>query len=79
MDCAWLCRDRLEANPSTAYPRESCEGRTTYKLISVIVNIARACGGLSKQKIKEGLMMFGANGVSTFQITKSGVTMQLIH
>ena len=44
--CAWLCRERLEADPFIAYPRESCGGMTTYKLNSVIVNIAHAYGGL---------------------------------
>jgi hypothetical protein len=43
------------------------------------MNVARVYGGLSNQKIKERLMTFGADGVSTFQGVKSGVTTQLIN
>jgi UDP-N-acetyl-D-mannosaminuronic acid transferase (WecB/TagA/CpsF family) len=50
------------------------EGGTTDNLTVVIVNAARAYGALTEQKIREMLITFGADGVSTFQGAKFGVT-----
>ena len=55
------------------------EGGTTYNLTAVIVNVARAYGGLTEQKIRERLITFGADGVSTFQGVKFSVTVQLMN
>ena len=54
------------------------EGGIADNLTAVIVNVARAYGGLTEQKIREGLITFGADGVSTFQGAKTGVTVQLV-
>ena len=43
------------------------------------LSVACTYDGLSNQKISEGLITFGANGVSTSQGAKSSVKMQLIN
>lgn len=55
------------------------EAGTSIYLTSVIGNAAHAYEGLSKHEIEEGLITFGAYGVSTFPSAKSGITVQLVN
>lgn len=43
------------------------KGDTTYNLTAMIVNVARTYGGLSKQKIRDGLIAFGQMGFLFFK------------
>lgn len=42
------------------------EGGTAYNLTTIIMNIVCSYGGLLDQKMRENLITFGANEVSTF-------------
>lgn len=53
--CPLVHCERLEAHSTALYIGERViKGGTSYKFIDVIVSIARAHGGLSNHKIKEG-------------------------
>ena len=74
---------RVEDNQETRSWKWSLErvivGGTLDDLTVAIVSVAHAYGGLSDQKIREGLITFGVDGVPTFQSAKSSVIMQLIN
>lgn len=55
------------------------EGGISNNLTAIIVSVAYAYGGPSDHDIMKGLITVGAFGVSTIQIAKSRVIVQLIN
>lgn len=53
------------------------DGATTNNLTAVIMETLRVGGGVADSEIAEKLLCFGADGVSSFQGVKSGVTAQI--
>jgi hypothetical protein len=53
------------------------ESGTSDHLTSVIMHVLLVEGGLSREEIASKLVCFGADGVSTFQGSKTGVTTQI--
>jgi hypothetical protein len=53
------------------------ESGTSDHLTNVIMHVLLCEGGLSREQIASKLVCFGADGISTFQGAKTGVTIQI--